>query len=500
MLITFISSFVVRIYFVRYLGFENLGVIAALTSIVTLLCIIDFGAGIALQFSLYKPLAENDTNKISILLNLYKKLYFIIALAIFVFGLIALPLLPIFTGYSFLTALPIYLIILVTNITSYLFSYNHTLISADQKEYIKSFVLSVLKIITAAAQILVLILFKNILLYLLVLFLSNLILNIFIWAYVRRKYPYTKKANGKLDKGEFQTIRKKMSAIVLHKISGTIVVSLDALLISLFVSVTILGYYSNYLLISSSIFALMGGVFNGLSPYFGNANATSSREHLTDVFKKMRFLYFIVCTVAVTGIFVVGDYFLELWLSEETILPFMFLVVFCFNFFQAGYAVPLSSIRAAVGAYEPDRYYQFLIAGVKLGLGILLTICFGITGLLLASVISSAIPYLIIIPLVCHKYVYNIKQVKYLLRFLFDFAVACACVVATYFVVYIIPLSLSIWSFILYGLICVIVPLIIVCLVYFWTKEFKGFKTFALTFVKRFRIKPSTKSVSEEQS
>ena len=81
---------------------------------------------------------ENDEEKITALVTLYRKIYTIIALVITAVGLCFLP----FLDYVINTDLNIphlrlyYLIALFNTVVSYLFAYKQSLISADQKMHI----------------------------------------------------------------------------------------------------------------------------------------------------------------------------------------------------------------------------------------------------------------------------------------------------------------------------------------------------------------------------
>ena len=80
-------GFVARLVFIRILGAEYLGINGLFTSILTMLSLVELGIGPAIIFSLYKPLAENDTKKVQAIMQLYKKAYAIIGTGIIVLGM-----------------------------------------------------------------------------------------------------------------------------------------------------------------------------------------------------------------------------------------------------------------------------------------------------------------------------------------------------------------------------------------------------------------------------
>ena len=77
-----ILAFVVRRYFIYYFNEEYLGLNSLFSNILSLLSLAELGFGSAIVFSMYKPMAEGDEEKVRELLHLYKK-YYTINISIF---------------------------------------------------------------------------------------------------------------------------------------------------------------------------------------------------------------------------------------------------------------------------------------------------------------------------------------------------------------------------------------------------------------------------------
>ena len=86
-----LMAFAVRTVFIRILNTEYLGVNGLFTNILTMLSFTELGIGTAIIYSMYKPVAENDKEKIKSLMRLYKKSYNIIGIVVFVLGLAVIP-------------------------------------------------------------------------------------------------------------------------------------------------------------------------------------------------------------------------------------------------------------------------------------------------------------------------------------------------------------------------------------------------------------------------
>lgn len=65
-------SFIAQAVFVRSLGVEYLGLNGLFNNILTLLSLFEVGVGSAIVYSIYKPIAVNDVEKIKSLTWLYK--------------------------------------------------------------------------------------------------------------------------------------------------------------------------------------------------------------------------------------------------------------------------------------------------------------------------------------------------------------------------------------------------------------------------------------------
>ena len=131
-------GFISRKVFLDSLGTEYLGVNGLLTNVLSMLSLVESGIGVSITYNLYKPLAENDKENIIALVQLYKKLYGILAILIFLLSLTLYPFLGILINNS--SNIPfigvIYFIFVVKNVISYLNAHKWSLINSDQKGYV----------------------------------------------------------------------------------------------------------------------------------------------------------------------------------------------------------------------------------------------------------------------------------------------------------------------------------------------------------------------------
>ena len=87
-LLNMLLSFGGRMVFVHYLSQEYLGVNGLFGDVLGMLNLAELGIGSAMIFSMYRPAAQNDEKQLARLMNLYRTLYRIVALA--VLGIVAM--------------------------------------------------------------------------------------------------------------------------------------------------------------------------------------------------------------------------------------------------------------------------------------------------------------------------------------------------------------------------------------------------------------------------
>ena len=73
-----VLTLVGRKLLIDYIGNEVNGLNSLYTSILTSLSIVELGAGTAIVFSMYKPIIDNDNQKVAAFYLLFKKIYYII--------------------------------------------------------------------------------------------------------------------------------------------------------------------------------------------------------------------------------------------------------------------------------------------------------------------------------------------------------------------------------------------------------------------------------------
>lgn len=204
-----LGPFILRTIFIYTLGMQYLGLNSLFTSVLSVLNLAELGVGSAMVFSMYKPIAEDDTKKICALMKLYKFYYRIIGLVILLVGLVLVPFIPKLISGEVPSDINIYVIyilnLLATVLSYWLFAYKNCLIGAHQRNDISSKISLVISTLQYIVQAVLLLVFKNYYLYLVITIATQIFSNI-VTAYIANKMYPKYNAIGNLEKSETKTI------------------------------------------------------------------------------------------------------------------------------------------------------------------------------------------------------------------------------------------------------------------------------------------------------
>lgn len=474
-IIALISNFITRTVFIKILSAEYLGLSGLFSNILSILSLAELGIGSAIVYSMYKPLARNDRYKLKALMDLYKRAYIFIGLSILVVGTAITPFLEFFIkDMPDIPAVKFYYLLYVINAgLSYFFSYKRSILIADQKKYIDSSYHYLFLCLRNVLQIFILIFTKNFLLYLLIQVLETLTENIVISKRVDNIYPFIKvKDKIRLDDEDKKIIVKNTKAMILHKIGSIIVYGTDNILISKFVGIIEVGLYSNYLLIINILNQLYEIIFQSVTASIGNLAATEDNDKNEFIFNCINFFgYWLYAFSSICLINLINP-FIRLWAGREYLFSMQTVLIIVINFYLSGMRKSVLTFRDALGLFWYDRYKPLLESVINLVVSIMLGKYYGITGILLGTMVSTLSTCFWIEPYVLYKYGFHNSIYNYFKKYLKYTIVMIFAGVITWFASSIFA-SYSIVGFIGKAIICAVVPNIIFLIIYYRTKEFR---------------------------
>ena len=495
-------GFISRKVFVSGLGTEYLGINGLLTNVLSMLSLVEGGIGTSIVYNLYKPLADNDTEKVTALVQLYKKLYGILAAVVAILSLMLYPFLGSLmkdgTSGKYITV--VYFIFVIKNIISYLNAHKWSLINADQKGYVLARINLIFNIVTTLCRIAIIYLTKSYILYLLVELIIIIIQNIYNGNIVNTRYPYIKtKEKYKVDNEVKENMITNVKALFLHKVGSYCVFGTDNILISAFISVKTVGIYSNYTMIIGQLSALIGPILNSINASVGNLVATEGEDKNYSVFKIVYLLNFWLYSISAIFLYNLLNPFIDWWIGEGLLLDNFTLIIVLVNFYISGLRTSVGIFKEKAGIFTEDKYIPLLESVTNLGASLILVKYIGLAGIFLGTTISS-----IAFPVWNQSRLVYKKLFKRPLREYFEryFLYAGVTILLAIMVTNICNIFVSGYSFlslVIRGIICVTIPNIILVLIFHKTEEFKYlYNIIKKIFVSQITNKINNKSMKIE--
>lgn len=485
-----ILGFVSRKVFLDSLGTEYLGVNGLLTNILSMLSLVEGGIGTSITYNLYKPLAEDNEEKITALVQLYKKLYGILAILIGVLSLIIYPFMgTLMKDTETVTSINIiYFIFVVKNMISYLNAHKWSLINADQKGYVLARYNLLFSIVTTISKIIVLLITNNYILFLVIEALIFVIQNLWNGKIVNDRYSYIKTKNKyKVDNETKNNLITNFKALFLHSVGGYCVSGTDNILISVFINVKTVGLYSNYTMIMNQLTSLLNPILSGVGASVGNLIATESEEKSFEVFNVLYLVNFWIFSNCTIFLYVLLEPFINWWLGDGLLLNNLTFIVILINFYISGMRSSVSTFKTKAGIFKEDKYAPLIEAVINLGTSIFLVKYFGAAGIFMGTTISS-----ILVPVwkqskLIYDKVFNKSVTEYFKKYLLYLSLTLVLSLFIKNITDFIVINGFI-GLIIKGIICLIITNMIYLLIFFKSKEFKYILN--IFYISIYKLKP----------
>lgn len=383
--------FVLRTAIIKGLGEQYLGLSSLFSSVLQVLCLADLGFNSAIIYSMYRPVADGDTDRICALLKLYRQIYRTIGSGILIVGIALMPFLDKLISGSYPAEVNIrvvYVIYLANTAFSYLFfAERKALLTAHQRSDIDNNINSVSQLFFDALKLIALLWLKNYYVYILFIPATTFVSGLFSAVYSYKKYPeYV--AKGTVDSKTQKGIIKKVSALSIQKIGNTVSTSLDNIVISSFLGLTAVAVYGNYFYIVSGLISFMGGCISSATASIGNSLITESVEKNYGTFKKINMLNQWAITWCIPCLACLYQHFMHMWVGENLMAGQTFVWLMIAYFYAAESRKVIQVFKDAAGMWWADKWKPLVGCIINLTLNILLVRAVGMEGVIFSTVFS----------------------------------------------------------------------------------------------------------------
>lgn len=436
-IILLFGSILVRRLLIQYIGNDVNGLSSLYMSIIGFLTVAELGVGEAITFCMYKPIVEGDNKKVSALYCLFKKIYTIIGIVIFAAGLVITSFLPqLARDYSDLNVNVYFtfFLTLISVVLTYAYSAKTSLINAYKNNYIVTTITSGGTLVEDVLKIIAIVVTRSFEAYLICRIIAVVLQWIASSVYVQRHYNPVVSVKAKVDSDSKATIVNNIKAMFMHKIGTVLVNTADSVIISAFIGVVILGKYSNYTTIMVSMTGILSLCFYPLTSVVGHAFVSASKKEMEDYFYFFYGFNYILGVVFCLGYYAVIDNVVYLCFGNNLELSRSIVFVITLNYFIQFMRTSTLMFRSSTGTFYNDRWKPLLEGIFNIVLSIALVKTVGITGVIIATIITALLICDTIEPYVVFKHGLKQKPTKFYLMNYAYIAIFVGCMFIVNFV------------------------------------------------------------------
>ena len=366
---------------------------------------------------------------------------------------------------------------LINVICSYLFfAYKTSVISAYQRDDILSKISIIVTILLNGSQLIILYIAKDFYLYLLMLPITTIIGNILKYWIASKMFPVCNiNITEKLNEHYLEEIKRKVKALFLHKIGGTISNSLDNIIISSFLGLNLVAIYNNYYYIILSLVNIMNIFYTSILAGLGNSIAMESTCQNYEKFKKLTYVNNFIIGFFSTCLICLYQPFMKQWTGESNLFEFNTVVLLVVYFYINMSRRIVVTFKDATGMWEADKFKPLISGIANACLNIILIQKIGINGVVISTVISFVfIEYPWETKVLFSNYFHE-KERKFYMNQFKDSVIILIVAIITFTVTCMLPLD-NVIGLISKGICCACTSAILFCVI--WKKRLSILKKY----------------------
>ncbi len=394
--INLLLQFYARKIFLDHLGTEIIGLNTTAMNLLQFLNLAELGISGGASFILYKPLKDNDINKINSIVTLLGQLYRRVGIFIIIGGIVLMVFFPIIFEKISLPLWYTYAsfnVLLFSSLLGYFVNYKQIILSASQQDY---------KILISYKSIILLkICFQAYFVYsftngydwwLILEVLFSIIASVTLGIATKRSFPALKNVEipYKRLRKYYPEFTLKIKQLFFHKIGSFALTQSSPLIIYAFTSLSLVALYGNYMIVISGVQMLFVSLFNNINAGIGNLVAEGNKEKQISVFFELFSVrFFLITTVCFCAYLLIPD-FITFWIGQKYLLPNSTLFLMLSVLYISTIRYSVDSYIMAFGLFR-DIWAPIAEAVTNISLSIFFGYIWGLNGILLGVLCSLII-------------------------------------------------------------------------------------------------------------
>ena len=460
--VTLSLAFFSRKIFLDCLGTEFIGLTGTLGNILGFLNLAELGITASIGFFLFKPLQINNRQEIQNIISLLGYIYNWIGTFILIGGILVSFFFPLIFSKTDLGLNIIYFAyysFLGSSLIGYFINYRQILLSADQKNYLVAIYFQSSNILKTILQLFLAYTFQNLYIWVGVEFFFGIIGCIILNWKINKEYPwlFVNKSRGKSLLKQYPEIIIKTKQVFVHRIKDFVLVKSDELFIFLFVSLEMVAYYGNYMIIISKLISLFNSITGSVGASIGNLVAEGDKTKMIKIFWEYTTILHTIAATICFSLYAFIEPFIYHWLGNEYIMDHRILIMLMFYLY-------ISNSRGSVDAfnYAHGLYADVWSAWAELIINVSITIIgglkWGIIGILLGKITSLIIIVVLWKPYYLFSSGFKESVSIYWKGVIRNYGISTFAFFISIYAIQFIPINpyLSIWCWVGYVTICMI--------------------------------------------
>ena len=461
--------------FIDLLGQEELGLYQLYGQIIAYLVLIEGGVGSALLFRLYKPLAKKDNEKVNEIMSAAKVIFNIIGIIILAVGLILSFNISFFVkGNPFSDSYMqlVFILFLISQAVYYFSIPYRTLFEAEQKRYIPNIIFQTITILKSIVEILIILLGHGLLMIVTSLIICSLVANGLIYILCRKKHKYLT-FKGKKD----FTMLKDVKHLFVNTLGNLLTNNIDVIIISKILGLKFVAIYTTYNYFIEALKQFVDKITGATMSSVGDLMVTNKKK-AGEIFNEFNCFVFFLASIIVVPVFLCINQFIDIWYDGKIFTSLVLSLLFSIILFYQVIRIPLKVFILSSGKFKETKNFVILEIIINLTLSLILVNYMGISGVLIATIISLFIADFLTKPFVICKQVLDIKAKDYYKKSILNMIFISVVTIVAYLI---FPKYYdNVFICIIFGLLIAILNGIIVTIYYYVTNQFK--------FIERFKI------------
>ena len=385
---TIVCGFILPRLILKAYGSEVNGLVNSIMQFLAIISFLELGVGVVVEATLYKPLADKDSNKVSMIIASANKFFSKIGFILIFYVCFLIIFFPLFMKreFNFWYTATLIIAISISSFAQYFFGIvNRLLLTADQKGYLQYNAQTISTIVNTTVCFVLIKFGLEIQIVKLTTSLIYLIQPFIIQIYVSKNYNINKKIKYK---GE--PIIQKWHGVAQHVCSIALDGS-DTIVLTLFSTLQNVSIYSVYYLVVKGVTQLFTSLTQGVEALIGELWAKKEYNELQHFYEWLQW------AIHTGTVFIFG-------MTAVLIVPFVeiyTLGIHDANYLQFGFAVllvlahgghclrlPYSTVILAVGHFKQTERCYFIAAILNIVISIATVKKYGLMGVAVGTLIA----------------------------------------------------------------------------------------------------------------